>query len=89
MKAKVDQDMCIGCGMCIGTAPEVFQLNDDGKAEAYADYDETEAALVDAAVDGCPVSAIQGDVEQENSIVIKYLRRVCNRIMVKVQDIGH
>ncbi|MBP7060230.1 MAG: ferredoxin [Lachnospiraceae bacterium] len=63
MKANVDQDLCIGCGMCTGVAPEVFQMNDDGKAEAYAEYDETGAALVDSAVDGCPVAAIQSDVE--------------------------
>ena len=37
MRAFVDQDMCIGCGLCEGTCPEVFRMNDAGKAEAYAD----------------------------------------------------
>ena len=35
MRAFVDQDMCIGCGLCEGTCPEVFRMNDEGKAEAY------------------------------------------------------
>lgn len=36
MRAFVDQDMCIGCGLCEGTCPEVFRMNDEGKAEAYS-----------------------------------------------------
>ena len=35
MKAIVNQDTCIGCGLCISTVPEVFEVNADGKAEAY------------------------------------------------------
>lgn len=58
MKAKVDQDTCIGCGLCTGTAPDVFQMNDDGKAEAYAEFDESAESAVQEAVDECPVSAI-------------------------------
>ena len=34
MKAIVNQDPCIGCGLCISTVPEVFEVNADGKAEA-------------------------------------------------------
>ena len=32
MKFTVDQETCIGCGMCKATAPDVFDLNEDGKA---------------------------------------------------------
>lgn len=55
MKATVDQDMCIGCGMCAGIAPDSFRMNGDGKAEFYAESDD---AAVQQAIDGCPVSAI-------------------------------
>ena len=34
MKAYVDQDTCIGCGLCASVCPEVFEMNDEGKAEA-------------------------------------------------------
>lgn len=58
MKASVDQDLCIGCGLCAGNAPEVFRLNDDGKAEAYKEVEDIEKTSVQEAIDGCPVAAI-------------------------------
>ncbi|HUM85570.1 MAG TPA: ferredoxin [Lachnospiraceae bacterium] len=61
MKAKVDQEMCIGCGLCTGTAPEVFRMNEDDKAEAYAEFGEDGEEAVKEAIDGCPVSAISRD----------------------------
>ena len=36
MKAFVDKETCVGCGLCAGTAPDVFRMNDEDKAEAYA-----------------------------------------------------
>jgi ferredoxin len=32
MVAKVNQETCIGCGVCVDHCPEVFELNDDGCA---------------------------------------------------------
>lgn len=37
MRANVDQNLCIGCGLCAGIVSDVFQMNDDGKAESYQD----------------------------------------------------
>lgn len=59
MKAHVDQDTCISCGLCPSVCPEVFQFNADEKAEAIVDV--VPADCEDSAVearDGCPVSAI-------------------------------
>ncbi|KZL90009.1 ferredoxin [Clostridium magnum] len=59
MKAVVDQETCIGCGLCPSICPEVFQMNDDGKAEEVVD--EVSGELVDSAkeaADSCPVNAI-------------------------------
>ncbi|MDO4633769.1 MAG: ferredoxin [Eubacteriales bacterium] len=55
MRACVDQEMCIGCGMCEGIAPEVFRMNEEGKAEAYA---AGEDSAVEEAISSCPVEAI-------------------------------
>ncbi len=55
---KVDQDMCIGCGLCVGSCPEVFEFNDDGKAEAI---EGATAANVADVADNCPVGAIMED----------------------------
>ena len=57
MKATVNED-CIGCGMCEGTCPDVFAINDDGVAEATVE--EVPADAEDAAqeaADNCPGSA--------------------------------
>ena len=61
MKASVNAN-CIGCGLCEGTCPEVFHMNDSGLAEAIEGEIPTEQlALAEEARDGCPVSAI--DIE--------------------------
>lgn len=57
MKAKVN-DGCISCGACVAACPEVFRMDDEGIAEAYADVTaENEEAAIDAR-DSCPVSVI-------------------------------
>lgn len=58
MKACVDQNLCIGCGLCVEIAGDVFQMNDDGKAESYGEVTQDNKAVVQNAVDSCPVSAI-------------------------------
>lgn len=58
MKATIDKNGCIGCGLCVDTCPEVFRMSDDGLAEAYAEItDGTSHAAKDAA-EACPVSVI-------------------------------
>jgi Ferredoxin len=59
MKAFVDQDTCIACGMCVSSCNDVFEFNDDGKAEAIVDLvpPELEEDARQAA-NNCPVNAI-------------------------------
>lgn len=58
MKAVVDQDTCIGCGLCCGMCDAVFGMNDEGKAEARQAATEENHGDVQNAIDSCPVSAI-------------------------------
>lgn len=59
MKAHVDKDTCIGCGLCPSVAPEVFQMDDDGKAEEIVEsVPESSSDAAKEAADGCPVNAI-------------------------------
>lgn len=59
MKAHVDKDTCIGCGVCPSVCPEVFQMDDDGKAvEIVESVPESTADTAKEAADSCPVNAI-------------------------------
>lgn len=59
MKATIDRDGCIGCGLCADTCPAVFRMAEDGLAEAHQETvpADAEAAAVEA-MDACPVSVI-------------------------------
>ena len=58
MKATVDKDGCIACGICVNLCPEVFRWDGGGLAEAYtAISPATESAAVESR-DSCPVSVI-------------------------------
>jgi len=59
MKAMIDKEGCIGCGMCASICPEVFRMGDDGKAEVIAeDIPDSAIAAAKEAEAGCPVSVI-------------------------------
>ena len=62
-KAKVNKGSCIGCGMCTGICPEVFEFGDDSLSEnKLGDATELPADVVDAvkeAADSCPTQAIE------------------------------
>lgn len=60
MDVRVNQDLCISCGLCVSNCPEVFSWNDDDKAQAINEQVESgiEDCVQDAA-DGCPTDAIE------------------------------
>jgi ferredoxin len=60
MKIVANRDVCIGAGMCVMSAPEVFDQDDDGivvvlEAEVAAEHADAAAR----AVAGCPSGALQ------------------------------
>lgn len=59
MKATVDQETCIGCGLCAETCPTVFEMNDDDIAVVKVDSVPADAADdCREAAENCPVDAI-------------------------------
>lgn len=63
MKAKVIENLCIGCGACAALVPDEFEITDNGTATALNDkVDEENKSLVLEAKENCPTSAI--DVEE-------------------------
>ena len=58
MKAVVDAEKCIGCGLCVQVAPDVYEMQGD---KAVTIIDEVPEDKVENAKNGaeqCPVEAI-------------------------------
>jgi len=58
MKAIVDLEKCIGCGLCAQVAPEIYEMKED---KAVVIVDEIAEGKVEDAKNGadqCPVMAI-------------------------------
>lgn len=59
MKVEVDADVCAGHGVCVGLAPDVFELTGAGYTVAKAsDVPAEHEAAARAAVVQCPTGAI-------------------------------
>ncbi len=56
MKIVVDRDKCISVATCVGIAPDVFDLDEEGKAVVKTT--DADLDLVVQAAQGCPVDAI-------------------------------
>lgn len=56
-KITVDPTKCIGCGLCVSTCPDVFELGDDGKSFAK-DSSACANCNCQEAIDNCPAHAI-------------------------------
>jgi ferredoxin len=57
-KVVVDKDLCIGSASCVAIAPDLFELDADGKAivKEGASYEDVVQVLDSA--QSCPVDAI-------------------------------
>lgn len=60
MKAEIDQNLCIGDGICADTCPEVFEMRDDGLAYVIAPEvpADSESAAKESC-EACPTDAIK------------------------------
>ncbi|KFU77653.1 Ferredoxin [Amycolatopsis lurida] len=55
MKLEVDRERCVGAGMCVLTAPAVFEQDEeDGRVRLL----DPEPADIGDAVQSCPAAAI-------------------------------
>ncbi|GHE97842.1 hypothetical protein GCM10018785_72770 [Streptomyces longispororuber] len=65
---EVDRSVCIGSGMCVGTAPDGFVL--DSARQSHPKEPETDAAeAVLEAAESCPVEAITITLADSGEVV--------------------
>lgn len=55
-KAKVNHDLCIGCGTCEQMCPEVFKVGEDGKSSVIGE--DCASCDCQEVAGSCPVNAI-------------------------------
>jgi ferredoxin len=60
VKVEANRDVCIGAGMCVMTAPEVFDQDDDGTVVVLTvEVPEEEVGQARRAVAICPSGALR------------------------------
>jgi len=60
MKVIIDKETCTGCGLCVETCPEVFEMDKNDIAEVKIDTVPASAeATCKEAVKNCPSEAIK------------------------------
>ncbi|MFA5134300.1 MAG: ferredoxin [Patescibacteria group bacterium] len=58
MKIKVLRDKCISAATCVAIAPDIFELDAEGKATVKSESGADEQTILDAAK-SCPTQAIE------------------------------
>lgn len=58
MKVTIDAELCVGCGTCAAIAPELFEMNGEGKADFIGEVTDENMEVLDRAISMCPTTAI-------------------------------
>lgn len=58
MRVKVDGELCTGCGLCVDTCPQVFEMDDSTAKVIVPAVPENARHPCREAADNCPVEAI-------------------------------
>ncbi|MFH1847152.1 MAG: ferredoxin [Candidatus Omnitrophota bacterium] len=58
MKAVVDEEKCIGCGLCAQVSSDVYEMQDDKAIVKMDEIPEDKAEEAKNGADQCPVTAI-------------------------------
>lgn len=58
MKAIVDAELCVGCGLCVSTCPDVFEMEEDKAIVKGNTVPADKEEMCKQAKDECPVEAI-------------------------------
>jgi ferredoxin len=73
MKAFVDKDACISCGLCESLCPDIFEIEDDGKAGAINEELEDEKLdCANEAAEQCPTEAVIFKLKSVRNCITEY-----------------
>lgn len=59
MKVYVENESCIGCGLCVSLCSDVFKIGDSGKSEIKIENSSDFESEIKQCVEACPVNAIK------------------------------
>jgi len=58
MQVTVDQNLCTGCGICVSSCPDVFEIKDDNLSYVKSENIEGCSCNLNEVAGECPVDAI-------------------------------
>ncbi len=58
MKARVDKNVCTGCGLCVNNCPDVFEMQGDVAGVKGESIPDSAVECAKEAAGNCPLDAI-------------------------------
>lgn len=58
MALQIDEETCIGCGVCASMLETVFEMDDDAGIAKVLDPNGATEEEIQEAIDACPVESI-------------------------------
>lgn len=59
MRIVIDENLCLGCGVCESICPNVFAINDSTIKAYVISNADLSLSCIDEAIESCPVNAIK------------------------------
>lgn len=67
-KIAVDANRCIGCGLCVSSCGDVFELDENGKSKVKDANACEKTGCCQEAIDNCPAHAIAWEETEDKKI---------------------
>lgn len=75
MKVKVDDEACVGCGLCVHICPEIFEMEYEHALAISPDVPSRMEDVCKQAADDCPSSAIIITDDEDKQRVVERPKR--------------